>query len=82
MAHTISSLKKLSKEELIKEHDSHANSTMVGVGYYLDELRYREQNEFADKIEVLTKQMKLFTIVASVATVVSAVLTAWALFRF
>ena len=81
MAHAISALKKLSMDELIKEHDASAVHTMVGVSYYLDEIRYREQSEFADKMEALTMQMKLFTIVATVATVVSAILTAWALFK-
>jgi hypothetical protein len=61
MAHAIATLKKLSKDELIKEHDSLADRAQVGINYYLDEIRYREQLELADKMEALTKQMWWFT---------------------
>jgi hypothetical protein len=81
MSLSLATLKKLTLDELIVEHDKSAAHTMVGVQYYLDEIRDRSQSEFADRMEALTKQMKLFTIVATAATVISVVLTAWALFK-
>jgi hypothetical protein len=63
------SLKKMPYADLVKLHDDLAQPkgaapSAVGINYYLDELRYREQSK-------ITNQIWWFTIVVTVATVVS-----------
>ncbi len=68
MAHSIAELKKLTSEQIIEKHDGAAAHTMVGVQYYLDELRYREQSKITD-------QIWWFTLVVTVATLVGTILS-------
>jgi hypothetical protein len=73
MSKNYSSLKSMRYEDLIKLHDDAANPkgaapTAVGINYYLDELRYREQSK-------ITNQIWWFTLVVTVATIFSIILT-------
>lgn len=43
-------LKHLSREELIQRYDAEAERTVVGTGYYLEELRYRETLDLLKRV--------------------------------
>ena len=49
MAHPVAELRALSDEDLITLHDQHAIHTMVGVDYYLDELKRRDQERSSSR---------------------------------
>ena len=61
MSNNYGSLKILTDAELIRQHDNVAQHTVVGIQYYLDELRYREQSK-------ITNQIWWFTMVVTFAT--------------
>lgn len=62
-------LKKLTDEELITAYDDEAERTVVGTGFYLDELARRTQ-------ERLASQMRNMTIVITVLTLFNVILVA------
>ena len=76
MARTWAELKELPDEELIKEHDELAKSTQVGTNYYLAELRHRNLKIYSETMLRYTKQVKLMTIVITVATIINVVVLA------
>jgi hypothetical protein len=43
MSEPIAKLRAMTDEQIIERHDQAAQNTMVGVDFYLDELRRREQ---------------------------------------
>ena len=73
---TLRDLKALTDEELIERHDKDAKNTVVGVDYYLEELRYREQSRIAQAIKDMTGHIRLMTFVIVVMTAVILVMTA------
>ena len=73
MAHSIAELKKLSDEQLALAHDNAANSTMVGVTYYLDELRSREQDRLTKSMEKLSRRTLWLSFFVAIVAIVSVV---------
>jgi len=67
MAPTIEELRAQSTEQLIKEHDSHARSTVVGISYYLDEIARRQQANQTEAMLSYTKQMRTMTVIITLA---------------
>lgn len=61
MAKTLAELKRLSKNELIKLHDDETPNTIVGVGFYREEIARREQEEHADTMLALTRSVQRVT---------------------
>lgn len=60
----------MDETQLRAEHDQlAAQNPVVGVSYYLDELRRREAQRQGDRIERLTWVMAFLTAVITVATV-------------
>lgn len=81
MAETIAELRELTDDEIIRRHDHRARHTEVGTNHYLAELARRDQQRASDIMLAYTRQIKILTIVVTVATIVSTVLVAWSLFR-
>jgi hypothetical protein len=81
MAETISELRELSDEEIIRRHDHRAKHTEVGTNHYLAELARRDQQRSSAAMLAYTRQMTILTVVVTVATIISTILVAWTLFR-
>lgn len=81
MAPRITDLKKMSDEDLVKQHDMAASSTMVGISYYLDELRSRENDKVTKRMAVLADRMWGLTLIMFILTIVSTVFTVLAYYR-
>lgn len=84
MSYSLSDLKSLSDEQLVAGHDDHAKTTVVGVSYFLAELRHRElqrlaqsQQRAAEKMERLTKWITWLTVFIAFMTVVNVVVVLW-----
>ena len=73
-APTIAELRKLSDDDLISRHDRLAQSTQLGLGYYLDELNRRAQDHQTDRMVSLTRWITILTVVVTVATIANAVI--------
>jgi signal transduction histidine kinase len=76
-----SELSALSDDELRERYDAAAKSTVVGTGFYLDELRRRAQQRQNDELLALTRQVRNFTFVVTLLTLVNVALVAVALWR-
>ena len=77
MTYPLAELKALSMSQLIDLYDEKAKSTDVGLGFILDEIRYREQSVFAKNMHRLTRKIKWLTIVILILTVVNVVLVGY-----
>jgi hypothetical protein len=77
MSHTIRDLHALTEDEVIRLHDQKASDTFVGVDYYLNELRRREQVAVMRSSEALARASFRLTvantILAAVATVAAVI---------
>jgi hypothetical protein len=77
MSPSIAELRKLDTKSLIALHDSAAKNTVVGTGYYLDEIMRRDQAESDEKMLKLTEDMhrmtRQMTVTAYIALVVAVV---------
>jgi hypothetical protein len=73
-AKTISEIRALSIDDLIKEHDQAAASTVVGTNFYLDELRARDSQLVARKVEKLTLWIFILTLIVTAATIANLAL--------
>ena len=78
MTESYSELKKLSDEELIRQHDLHAPKTVVGTRHFLDELRSRENGRVSLSVERMTKHIFWLTCMIGVATLVQLGLVVFA----
>ena len=67
MSESYQELRALPDSELIAAHDREALHTVVGTAYYLDELRGREQLS-------VTKSIRTFTIIVTMATILNLLL--------
>ncbi len=74
MAKTLQQLKELTTEELIQLHDKQAQSTGVGLQYYLDELGRREQDKLNQEMLRLTQQMQRMTVIMMWATLIALII--------
>ena len=71
-AKTIAELRLLSDEGLVKQHDALAATTVVGTGFYLDELRRREAARQGGLMIRLTWVITALTAINLAAVVVVA----------
>jgi len=80
---TIANLRKLSDEDLIAQHDSiiTSHTVVVGLQYYIDEIKRRESSSQQEIMLAYTRQIRLMTIVITAATVVYVLMAAIPLFR-
>lgn len=75
MSMTFEELRQTTDEELVRAHDRHAKNTVVGTGYYLDELKRRESNrmnermaEIAEETHESTEEMRHLTRIVTILT--------------
>jgi hypothetical protein len=81
MAKKIEELRKMSMDELIRAHDSHAQNTVVGTQFYLDEIVRREAEAQTQAMIGLTKRLEILTWVIMFLTLVNAVAALLMFFR-
>lgn len=88
MSHSLNKLKSLPDEQLVAGHDDHAKTTVVGVSYFLAELRHRDlkrlaesQQRTAEKMEKLTGWITWLTVFIAAMTVVNVGVVLWAALR-
>lgn len=81
MAITIEELRKMSIEELIRAYDNHAQSTVVGTQFYLDEIVRRDAETQTKAMIRLTKRLEILTWVIMLLTVISAAAALLMFFR-
>ena len=72
-AYTWSELKKLHDDKLVKEHDWRAEHTVVGIDYFLEEMRHRNHARHAEAMGAYTQRITRMTVIITVASVVMAV---------
>lgn len=77
-APTLRQLQAMSDDQLVEAYDAHAQNTVVGTGFYLEELRSREMEHMTRQMLHLTRWIAGFTFVVTVATIINVVLVAWA----
>lgn len=70
----IKNLDKMSDQELIEAYNSKATSTVVGTGFYLEEIRLRRQDKRNEKIENLTVRIYWLTLIVTVATLINVLI--------
>jgi hypothetical protein len=75
MARTIADLRAMSDEDLVRAHDSHAQHTVVGINYYLEELARRDAAGAGTRIEAMTHRIEVLTWVIAGMTAIILVLT-------
>jgi hypothetical protein len=75
MAPSYQQLLEMSDDELIAIHDRLAENTVLGVNYFLEELRRRALDRQTQRLVELTVAIKRLTWVITALTIVSAVLT-------
>ena len=73
---SLSELRNLPDDELVKRHDEQARTTQVGTDYFLNELNRRYQQRQTDSMVRLTKLVTYFTGIVTFATIVNVVLIA------
>ena len=71
MACSIEQLRKTSDEELIRQHDSAARHTAIGVDYLLSELRRREADEQHKIMINVTWAIAAMTLIVTGATTIN-----------
>lgn len=76
MAETITELRSLPDEEIIRRHDERTANTVVGTQHYLNELARRDAVRQGERMKRLTTSINRLTWVVTGATVVGVVLTA------
>ncbi|MFD2341353.1 hypothetical protein FGG90_07555 [Clavibacter tessellarius] len=87
MSRSISALRAMTDEQLIKEHDEHTTHTVVGTGYYVEELdrRSRERateasQRLADEGVKLSRRTHALTLVSAGMSALALVAAVLALF--
>lgn len=74
-------LLKLSDEELVRRFDKAAENTLVGTGFYLEELARRSLQRESARMLDFTRQIRNWTLVIVFLTVVNAIFVAWSIFQ-
>ena len=69
-------LRSMTKEELIRSHDSEVQNRAAHYNIYLDELRRRETLRQGERMETLTRSINRLTWVITGATIIGVALTA------
>ncbi|OBH20795.1 hypothetical protein [Mycolicibacter sinensis] len=73
MVRKIADLRATTDEQLIREHDKRAENTVVGTGYYMDELNRRDAVRAQEASYNLARRAFWLTVANSVLATVSAV---------
>ena len=81
MSESLEELRSMPEEELIKRHDSHANSTAIGVEHYLVELARRDQDKQTNTMLEYTRGIKRMTVIITLLTAVNVLIACLFLFK-
>lgn len=88
MSETIAELRALTDQELIERHDRHAPSVVIATKHYLDELARRDSARREEQMLAMTRrivnltvQIRSFTAVVTLATLVALGLSVYAALR-
>lgn len=73
MAYSLKQLRELTDDELIKKHDEVSQQTIMGMNYFLDELKRREQDRLTNTMLKYTRLMLWFTVFVALCTVVNVI---------
>ena len=76
MIPTYEQLVSLSDQDLVDGYNTAAERTVVGTGFYLDELNRRAQSRQSAAILDLTRQVRNLTVIITILTIINAVLVA------
>lgn len=76
MIPTYEQLVSLSDQDLVDGYNAAAERTVVGTGFYLDELNRRAQTRQSTSILDLTRQVRNLTVIITILTVINAALVA------
>jgi hypothetical protein len=86
MSYSIEQMRALSDEQLVREHDAHAVRTVVGTGYYLEELERRSRdrateasNRLAADSVKLARATFWLTVASTIASVAAVAISVVAL---
>ena len=71
MAQPLSELRALTDEEVIRRYDQQAQSTLVGLQHWADELNRRYQERQTNSMLAFTEKINRMTLVITVATIVN-----------
>jgi len=74
-------LERLSDEELIGRYNAHATHTVVGTGFYREELARRKQERQNERVLALTKTIRNLTVIITVLTIFNVVMVAVTVFK-
>ena len=78
---SLSDLRNLTDDELVEKHDYQAETTVIGIQYFLDELNRRQQERQTRAMLRFTTWITIMTIVITLATLASLGLTLAALLQ-
>lgn len=79
MAPSFQQIREISYDQLIQIHDQLTGNTVVGIQYYLDELKRRDLQDVADRSERLAQSVHRLTAVSTFAAVVALLVSIMAL---
>jgi sugar phosphate isomerase/epimerase len=74
MAFSLAELRRLSDEDLAKRHDEIAAHSPEGTWTIRDELSRREARRLEERMVRLTEQMRLWTVMVAVLTLVNVII--------
>jgi len=74
-------LEALSIQDLIDRYNSAANNTIVGTGFYREEITRRQNAAQTKKVLSLTKNMHHMTIAITLLTIVNVILVGYTLLK-
>lgn len=80
MTYTLAQLRQASDDELISRHDALAESTVVGVSYYLEELARRDAARTTANMLAMTWSIRALTWMIAVLTFVNVILVGVSIF--
>ncbi len=66
---SLAELKALSDEDLVVKFDEHAQSTIVGTSFLIEEIRFRQMASINSSMLSLTRWVVFLTVVVTVATI-------------
>ncbi|MGE3062973.1 MAG: hypothetical protein AB7T10_05000 [bacterium] len=71
MSKLYADLRKMTKDELVKNHDIVSQKTMVGISYWLNEIERRDREDHEKIMFDYTKQIKTMTLIMTIATILN-----------
>lgn len=80
-AYKYKQLEELSLEDLKRSYDASAQNTVVGLGFFREEIARREHTEDTKVMLALTRQMRNMTVGIAVLTILNVVIVAVTLWK-